>query len=62
MPGGAIYDINMDLSASAVFRPSSKSKSIEGLYLVGASAHPGGGVLMVIGSGLSGARLIEEHE
>lgn len=51
-PGGAVYGLQTDLSHMAVFRPSNKSKSIENLYLAGASTHPGGGVCTVIAGGI----------
>ena len=52
----------MDLPNQAMFRPSAKSKSIKGLYLTGASTHPGGGVPLVVASGLICANLIEKYE
>jgi phytoene desaturase len=58
LPKGAIYGIQQDLTAQAVFRPAIKSKSIKGLYLAGASTHPGGGVPTTMGSGLMAANLI----
>jgi phytoene desaturase len=61
-PEGSIYGINMDLPNSVVFRPSSKSKAIKGLYLTGASTHPGGGVPTVTASGYVAAKLIEKYE
>lgn len=57
-PGGAFYCFQQDLSAQSVFRPASKSKSIKGLYLTGASTHPGGGVPTVMASGLIAANQI----
>jgi len=62
LPEGAIYALQQDLPAQAMFRPASKSKSIEGLYLTGSSTHPGGGVPSVIGSGVIAAKLIEQRE
>ncbi len=62
LPEGAIYSFELDLGSSAVFRPSAKSKFIDGLYLTGNSTHPGGGVPVVIGSGLIAAELIDRHE
>ncbi len=62
LPEGAIYCLQQDLAAQAVFRPSAKSKSIEGLYLAGSSTHPGGGVPTTIASGHIAARLIEKYE
>ena len=61
-PGGAIYDLELDLTQSAAFRPAARSKSIRGLYLAGNSTHPGGGVPVVIGSGLICADLIDKYE
>ncbi|MDD3717583.1 MAG: NAD(P)/FAD-dependent oxidoreductase [Actinomycetota bacterium] len=61
-PGGAIYDLELDLTQSATFRPAARSKSIKGLYLAGNSTHPGGGVPVVIGSGIICADLIDRYE
>ncbi|NPV60678.1 MAG: NAD(P)/FAD-dependent oxidoreductase [Actinobacteria bacterium] len=61
-PGGAIYGLQMDLPAQAVFRPAARSKSIKGLYLTGASTHPGGGVPSAVASGYIASKLIEKHE
>ncbi len=61
-PGGAIYGLQMDLPSQAVFRPSSKSKCIKGLYLTGASTHPGGGVPSSVASGVIAAALIDKYE
>ncbi|MDP8223145.1 MAG: phytoene desaturase family protein [Candidatus Lernaella stagnicola] len=57
-PGGAIYGLQQDLFAQALFRPSARSRSIHNLYLAGASTHPGGGVPTTIGSGVIAAELI----
>jgi phytoene desaturase len=57
-PGGAFYCFQQDMTAQAVFRPASKSKSIHGLYLAGASTHPGGGVPTVMASGVIAANQI----
>ena len=62
LPEGAIYCLQQDLAAQAVFRPASKSKSIGGLYLVGSSTHPGGGVPSTIASGYITSNLIQEYE
>jgi len=62
LPEGAIYSLQQDLSASTVFRVSSKSKSIQGLYLCGSSTHPGGGVPTTIASGMIAANLIDQYE
>jgi phytoene desaturase len=62
LPQGAIYALQEDLTALAVFRPAARSKNIRGLYLAGASAHPGGGVPSTIASGMIAANLIEKYE
>jgi phytoene desaturase len=62
LPEGAIYGLEESTPATLVFRPSAKSKSIKGLYLAGASTHPGGGVPLTISSGMIAADLIEKHE
>ena len=49
-PGGSIYG-NSSNGASAAFNRAANRSPIEGLFLVGGSAHPGGGVPLV---GLSG--------
>jgi phytoene desaturase len=61
-PEGGIYQLANDMGHSGVFRPSAKSKSIEGLYLVGASTHPGGGLPTVICSSVIAAELINKYE
>ncbi|HEY5532951.1 MAG TPA: NAD(P)/FAD-dependent oxidoreductase [Candidatus Anoxymicrobiaceae bacterium] len=61
-PEGAIYGLQQETTASMVFRPSAKSKSIKGLYLSGASTHPGGGVPSVVSSGIIAADLVQEYE
>jgi len=61
-PGGAIYAVQEDLTAQAVFRPNARSRAIKGLYLAGASTHPGGGVPTTIGSGIIAAELIDACE
>lgn len=62
LPEGAIYALQQDITAQAVFRPASKSKSIQGLYLAGASTHPGGGVPSTIASGIIAVDLIDKYE
>ncbi len=59
-PEGAVFAIRNDIPSTMFFRPANRSKSIEGLYLVGASTHPGGGVPSVAASGRITADLIEE--
>ena len=45
-PGGSIYGTSSNGSQSAFQRPANRSP-IEGLYLVGGSSHPGGGLPLV---------------
>lgn len=45
-PGGSIYGTSSNGVRAAFLRPANKSP-IEGLYLVGGSAHPGGGLPLV---------------
>jgi len=61
-PEGAIYALRQDVTNATVFRPAAKSKAIKGLYLAGASTHPGGGVPTTISSGMIAADLIEKYE
>jgi len=61
-PEGAIYALRQDLFNSLMFRPSAQSKHVKGLYLVGASTHPGGGVPTVTASAMIAADLIEKYE
>lgn len=41
---GAGFGLEPLLTQSAIFRPHNKSEDIQGLYMVGASTHPGAGV------------------
>jgi phytoene desaturase len=61
-PEGAIYALRQDVPHSICFRPAARSKSIKGLYLVGASTHPGGGVPVVMCSAMNADDLIEKYE
>ncbi|UCD85636.1 MAG: NAD(P)/FAD-dependent oxidoreductase [Deltaproteobacteria bacterium] len=62
-PEGAIYALKNDILSTMVFRPANRSKCIEGLYLVGASTHPGGGVPMVIaGGGITADLVMEDYQ
>ena len=62
LPEGAIYCLQQDLAAMAVFRPACRSRHVKGLYLTGSSTHPGGGVPTTIASGFICAGLIEKYE
>lgn len=61
-PEGSIYMFEQDMSNTTVYRPAAKSKNIKGLYLVGASTHPGGGLPSVIASGMIVEELIDKYE
>jgi phytoene desaturase len=61
-PEGAIYALRQDLPHSMMFRPSARSRHVKGLYLAGASTHPGGGVPTVTASAMIAADLIEKYE
>ena len=56
-PGGAIYGTASHGPRSAFLRPANATR-IPGLYLVGGSAHPGGGLPLVALSGRIVAELI----
>jgi phytoene dehydrogenase-like protein len=45
-PGGAIYGTSSNGARAAFLRPANASP-VPGLYLVGGSAHPGGGLPLV---------------
>ena len=62
LPEGAIYALQQDITAQAIFRPAARSKNIKGLYLTGASTHPGGGVPSTIASGMIAASLIDRYK
>lgn len=55
--GGAIYDTSSNGARSAFRRPANRSP-VPGLFLVGGSAHPGGGLPLVMLSARSVAGLI----
>jgi phytoene desaturase len=48
---GSIYGISSDKRTSAFLRQQNKSRTIKNLYFCGGSAHPGGGIPLVILSG-----------
>ena len=53
LPEGSIYGLEMSLSNLGPFRPSWRSPVIRDLYLTGASTNPGGGVPLVMISGIN---------
>ncbi len=58
IPEGAFFGIEMSGPNMGPFRPSWRSKSIDGLYLTGQCTNPGGGVPLVMISGMAASSLI----
>jgi phytoene desaturase len=56
-PGGAIYGTSSNGARAAFLRPANRSP-VPGLFLVGGSAHPGGGLPLVVQSAAIVAELI----
>ncbi|GAA4785465.1 phytoene desaturase family protein [Actinomycetospora chlora] len=56
-PGGSIYGTSSDGALAAFLRPANRSP-VPGLYLVGGSSHPGGGLPLVTLSAEITARLV----
>lgn len=59
---GSIYGISSDNKLSAFFRQPNKSRTINNLYFCGGSAHPGGGIPLVILSGKVVSDIIKEED
>ncbi|MEQ9309002.1 MAG: phytoene desaturase family protein [Balneolaceae bacterium] len=59
---GSIYGTSSNNRFSAFLRPRNKSRDIKGLYLVGGSTHPGGGIPLVVQSAFNAVELIERYE
>ncbi len=57
-PEGGIYGLFSDITSLAMFRPRSRSKAVNNLYLTGSSTHLGGGVPPTIGSGIAASGVI----
>ena len=57
---GTAFGLAPDFFQSAAFRPAIRSKDVEGLYHVGMSTHPGGGVPMVLTSGRLAAEAVRK--
>ncbi len=55
---GSIYGISSNDRRMAFLRPPNRSRRLKGLFFAGGSAHPGGGVPLVIQSGRIAARLL----
>lgn len=61
LPEGSIYGLEMSVPNLGPFRASWKSPAVENLYLCGASTNPGGGVPLVMASGLIASSLIIQN-
>ncbi|GAA5520608.1 phytoene desaturase [Aliifodinibius salicampi] len=59
---GSIYGTSSNSKLAAFLRPANKSRSIDGLYLVGGSTHPGGGIPLVTLSAFHAFELIQRYE
>ncbi|MCF8411936.1 MAG: phytoene desaturase [Melioribacteraceae bacterium] len=59
---GSIYGISSNSKSAAFLRQSNKSKKYKGLYFVGGSAHPGGGIPLVLLSAKITSELIKKYE
>lgn len=58
LPEGSIYGLEMSLPNLGPFRPSWRSPVVRDLYLTGASTNPGGGVPLVMLSGINASACI----
>lgn len=59
---GSIYGTSSNSKLSAFLRPRNKCRSVKGLYLVGGSTHPGGGIPLVTLSAFHAVELINRFE
>ncbi|MFN3873689.1 MAG: phytoene desaturase family protein [Ignavibacterium sp.] len=59
---GSIYGISSDKKSSAFLRQQNKSRTISNLYFCGGSAHPGGGIPLVILSGKIVSDIIRDED
>ncbi len=59
---GSIYGISSNSRAAAFMRQRNRSKRYQGLYFCGGSAHPGGGIPLVLLSGKICADLVKRFE
>lgn len=55
---GALYGVSSNNMFTAFRRPSNRAPDVNGLYFVGGTTHPGGGVPMVMLSGRLGAQMV----
>ena len=59
---GSIYGISSNSRKAAFIRQRNKSNKYKGLYYCGGSAHPGGGIPLVLQSGKIVSQLINKYE
>ncbi len=59
---GSIYGTSSNNKFAAFARPRNKYRGVDGLYLVGGSTHPGGGIPLVVQSALNAVELINRYE
>ncbi len=59
---GSIYGISSNTRKAAFLRQANKSRHYKGLYFAGGSAHPGGGIPLVILSGKLAAELVAKQK
>ena len=55
---GTAFGVSHKLSQTTYFRPHMKDESIEGLYFIGSSTHPGNGVSVIIEGSKTLSKLI----
>lgn len=58
LPEGSFFGLEMSGSNMGPFRPNYRSRSIEGLYLTGQCTNPGGGVPLVMLSGIAASSML----
>jgi phytoene desaturase len=59
---GSIYGISSNSRTTAFRRPANRNRHLRGLYFAGGSAHPGGGIPLVLLSGKMAAELINQYQ
>jgi len=59
---GSIYGISSNSQSAAFLRQGTRSRRYPGLYFCGGSAHPGGGIPLVLLSGKIASGLLGRHE
>lgn len=59
---GSIYGTSSNDKFSAFLRPRNKERSLQNLYLVGGSTHPGGGIPLVIQSAFNALKLLNRFD